>query len=185
MSGRTFASLDEHTRAIFEARARLFARPLDVAEREPFFDAVAFELGRERFALDAQYVQRISHLGPVTRLPGIPRYFAGLANVRGHLLPIVDLAALLDVEAASETPYVIQLGRREVDIGIAASAVTEIRAIARNQASRHASGEQTEIVGRVLADGCTLLDGAALLDDRRLVAAESPANRFAAKEVGS
>ncbi|MCL4780910.1 MAG: chemotaxis protein CheW [Gammaproteobacteria bacterium] len=57
---------------------------------------VAFRLGRERFVVSRDEVREVLMVPPaVTRVPGAKSWIKGLANVRGHLLPLVDLREFL------------------------------------------------------------------------------------------
>ena len=52
---------------------------------------VGFRLGRERFVVPRDEVREVLMVPPaVTRVPGAKSWVKGLANVRGHLLPLVD-----------------------------------------------------------------------------------------------
>jgi twitching motility protein PilI len=53
---------------------------------------IGFRLGREQFAVRRTEVREVLMLPPsLTRVPGAKSWIRGLANVRGHLLPVVDL----------------------------------------------------------------------------------------------
>jgi twitching motility protein PilI len=57
---------------------------------------VGFRLGGERFVVARDEVREVLMVpAPVTRVPGAKSWVRGLANVRGHLLPIVDLRDFL------------------------------------------------------------------------------------------
>lgn len=57
---------------------------------------VGFRLGDERFVVDRAEVREVLMVPPaITRVPGAKPWVRGLANVRGHLLPLVDLREFL------------------------------------------------------------------------------------------
>lgn len=164
---------------ILEERARLFARPLPADRAAATVDLVCFAIGRERFAIAASFVQRIVPVPRSTPLPGTPPHLVGIANVRRQLLPVFDLARLLGIPATDDAAELIVLGRVAFELGILASAVTELVPLA---AVPRDSAEKTRpIVQRILADGRSLIDGAALLDDPRLVV--GPTARATEEEV--
>jgi twitching motility protein PilI len=57
---------------------------------------VGFRLGNERFVVPRDEVREVLMVPPsITRVPGAKSWVRGLANVRGHLLPLVDLREFL------------------------------------------------------------------------------------------
>lgn len=52
---------------------------------------VAFRLGNEEFAIKITDVQEINRYTEVVRMPGTPAYFDGLVNLRGNIIPVVNL----------------------------------------------------------------------------------------------
>ena len=56
---------------------------------------ISFEVAGQLFGLDITAIREIRAWSPVTRMPGVPHYVAGMANLRGAILPVIDLAARL------------------------------------------------------------------------------------------
>ena len=52
---------------------------------------VSFELGGEEFAVDILSVQEINRMMPLTRVPQSPSDVEGVINLRGKIIPVVDL----------------------------------------------------------------------------------------------
>jgi purine-binding chemotaxis protein CheW len=52
---------------------------------------VTFYLNNEEYALDALAVQEIIELSPVTKVPHLPSFFKGVINLRGSIIPVVEL----------------------------------------------------------------------------------------------
>lgn len=52
---------------------------------------VTFGLNDETYAVDALSVQEIIELGAVTKVPHLPEFFRGVINLRGAIIPIIDL----------------------------------------------------------------------------------------------
>jgi purine-binding chemotaxis protein CheW len=152
---------------ILEERARLYARPIAPDRAETTIALVRFEIGNERFAIEAAFVQRIVALPRVTPLPGTPPHLAGIANVLRQLLPVFDLGRILGIPPAGDAGELVVLGRVGPEFGILAGAVTDL--VPLDTVPRGGKGDSRAIVQRVLADGRSLIDGAALLDDPRLV----------------
>lgn len=64
---------------------------------------ITFHLGDQSFGLDIMAIREIRAWTPATRLPHVPSYVAGVVNLRGTVLPVMDLAARLGWNPASPT----------------------------------------------------------------------------------
>ena len=52
---------------------------------------LTFRLGHEVFALDVAKVREVLDLTPITRIPRTPEFMRGVINLRGSVVPVVDL----------------------------------------------------------------------------------------------
>lgn len=77
-------------------------------------ELITFEVEGQVFGLDIMSIREIRAWTPTTRLPRVPHYVAGVVNLRGTVLPVVDLAARLGWRATEPSPrhaiIVTQLG---------------------------------------------------------------------------
>jgi len=58
-------------------------------------ELITFEVEGQVFGIDIMSIREIRAWTPTTRLPRVPHYVAGVVNLRGAVLPVVDLAARL------------------------------------------------------------------------------------------
>jgi purine-binding chemotaxis protein CheW len=65
---------------------------------------ITFEVGGQLFGLDIMAIREIRAWTPTTRLPRVPSYVAGVVNLRGTVLPVVDLAARLGWPRTEASP---------------------------------------------------------------------------------
>lgn len=77
-------------------------------------ELITFEVADQVFGLDIMAIREIRAWTPVTKLPRVPAHVAGVVNLRGTVLPVVDLAARLGwapTEATSRHAIIVtQLG---------------------------------------------------------------------------
>lgn len=99
---------------------------------------LTFSLAEEEYGVDILRVQEIKGWTPVTRIPKAPEYIRGVLNLRGEIVPIVDLRMRfgLDNIAYTATTVVIVLGvKRPNDtsttIGIVVDGVSDVLSVAR------------------------------------------------------
>ena len=64
---------------------------------------VSFLLGEEEFGADILMVQEIIRMQPITRVPNAPHFVEGVINLRGKVIPIVDLRKRLNVEGVKDS----------------------------------------------------------------------------------
>jgi len=67
-------------------------------------ELITFELAGQIFGIDIMSIREIRAWTPVTPLPRVPHYVAGVVNLRGTVLPVLDLAARLGWAATEATP---------------------------------------------------------------------------------
>lgn len=72
-------------------------------QREVITQLVIFQLGNELYGADISVVREVSPLQRVTRVPRTPRYIEGVTNLRGRVIPVVDLRRRLNLPVAAAT----------------------------------------------------------------------------------
>jgi twitching motility protein PilI len=91
---------------------------------------VGFRLGEEQFLAQREQVREVLMLPEsMTRVPGSKRWLLGIANLRGHLLPLVDLKLMLGSGRTTlrRTTRVISVNHREVPAGLVVDEVLGFR----------------------------------------------------------
>ncbi len=91
---------------------------------------VGFRIGDERFVADRHQVREVLMLpDSMTRVPGARRWLLGIANLRGHLLPLVDIKLLLGSGRTTlrRACRVICVNHREVPAGLVVDEVLGFR----------------------------------------------------------
>lgn len=96
---------------------------------------VSFRLANEEYGLDIMRVQEIILMGQITRMPEVPDFMCGLINLRGHVIPIVDLRRRFDLPAgdADEHTRIIVVNVSGQTIGMVVDAVHEVLRINADQ----------------------------------------------------
>ncbi len=94
----------------------------------PERELISFRIGAQEFCVDIMAVREIRGWTPATALPRAPDYVRGVINLRGAVLPIVDLAARLGFAATEADDrnviIVAQIGQQVV--GLLVDAVSDI-----------------------------------------------------------
>jgi len=75
---------------------------------------LTFRLGEEEYGLEILKVQEIIQMQAVTRVPRTPAYVGGVINLRGKVIPVIDLRKKLGLPAVENTDktciIVVQIG---------------------------------------------------------------------------
>jgi purine-binding chemotaxis protein CheW len=145
----------------------------DAATR-PRKEVLSFKLGAEEYCLDILSVQEIRGYDTVTAIANTPAFIKGVINLRGHIVPIVDLRIKFRLSEAryDATTIVIILHIRGKMIGIVVDSVSDVIAVPQaeiREAPRFGSAINTEFIsGMATVDGRMLI----LVDIERLLSSD-------------
>lgn len=138
---------------------------------------LTFTLGGEEYAIDILKVQEIRGYDTVTRIAGAPEFIKGVINLRGIIVPIVDLRIKFKAGNAEFTPFtvviILNLGARVV--GVVVDGVSDVLTLAPEQirpAPEFSSAIRTEYIVGLASVGERML---ILLDIERLMSASEMA----------
>ena len=122
-----------------------------------------FELGGETYGLDIGIVHEIIRMQLITRVPKAPFYVEGVINLRGRVIPVVDMRKRfgLDASERNKNNRIVVVAINDTTIGIIVDAVTEVLRIP-NAAVEPASSIVT-------AGDADYLQGIAKLGDRMVI----------------
>ena len=63
----------------------------DQLEKEQLMQLVGFMIGKELFGVDILMVQEIIRAAPITAVPNSPDFVEGVINLRGNIIPVIEL----------------------------------------------------------------------------------------------
>ncbi len=115
---------------------------------------VSFKIGREEFGIDILQVQEINKITSVTKIPNSPYFIEGVINLRGRVIPIIDLRMRLGLEKITHTNntriIVVNVSGRTVGFIVdAVSEVLRIPASITEEPPQIISGIDTEFIKSV------------------------------------
>jgi purine-binding chemotaxis protein CheW len=89
---------------------------------------VVFNLEEESYAIDISGVREIIQMLPITRVPGTPASVEGVVNLRGSVIPIVDLRKRfhMDPKERDKDTRIIVVSCKGQDVGVIVDAVAEV-----------------------------------------------------------
>ena len=102
-----------------------------VSSSEGYQELIAFRIGEQEFCVDIMSVREIRGWTPATPLPHAQKFVQGVINLRGSVLPIIDLSARLGLGFTTpEARHVIIVVRHgEQEAGLLVDAVCDILSV--------------------------------------------------------
>ncbi len=121
---------------------------------------VAFRLGKEEYAVDILHVQEIVRLLSITRVPRSAKHIEGVVNLRGNIVPIINLNKRFSIESAGEEEdkRIVVFQYDDLKAGIIVDEVSEVLALNNNEI------EETDKVYSSMSSD--FIKGIARVDDR-------------------
>ena len=96
---------------------------------------LTFVLGEEEFGIEIRFVTEIIGMQPVSKIPEVPDYIRGIVNLRGKIIPVIDMSLKFRREAITDTDrtciVVIETG--SFSVGLIVDNVAEVVTIDDNQ----------------------------------------------------
>ncbi len=126
-----FALLQE-----MERRSRVAVTGKGSGDQPSEWVGIGFRIGQEQFVADRDQVREVLMLPEsMTRVPGAKRWVLGIANLRGHLLPLIDLKLLLGSGRTTlrRTTRVISVNHRDIPAGLVVDEVFGFRRFGGNE----------------------------------------------------
>ena len=92
---------------------------------------VIFELGSEYFGVEIAIVQSIIKVQPITKLPHTPDFVEGVTNLRGKVLPVIDLRKRFGLapREADKNSRIIVVSIDQNEVGIIVDEVSEVMTV--------------------------------------------------------
>ena len=96
---------------------------------------LTFTLGKEEYAVDILKVQEIRGYDAVIRVPDAPEYIKGVINLRGTIVPVIDLRLKLRLENARYDAFTVMIVLNVEDrvVGIVVDSVSDVIPLSQEQ----------------------------------------------------
>ena len=130
---------------------------------EELLQLVSFNIGSEEYGVDILKVQEINRMVEITKVPQAPRYVEGVINLRGKVIPIVDLRKRfdLDIKEYDKNTRIVVVDINGTILGMVVDSVSEVLRLPSSTIE-----PPPEIVTGINAE---YIKGVAKLEDRLLI----------------
>jgi len=163
----------EQTRRILEARAKEVAKPPARPDDRERLEVLAFSLAGETYGVETCHVREVRQLKDLTAVPCTPPFVAGVINLRGRILAIVDLRRFFELPARglTELNRIIVLAGNDNELGLLADSVDGVRSVLLadlQEGLPTLTGVRERFLKGVTGQMLAMLDGGRLLADEGL-----------------
>lgn len=137
---------------------------------------LTFELANEGYGLEIRYVTEIIGIQPVTVVPGMPKHVIGVLNLRGKVIPVIDVRLRFGLEQRDydERTCIIVVSFNDYPVGLVVDKVCEVISIDSHQIEPPPLGNRSHKplirgMGKIDQQVRMLIDVENLIDDEILV----------------
>lgn len=129
---------DEINTILKQRAARLAEKKDKSVDSGHLVSVIECELHSERYGIELDYVKSVSEIKNFTRIPGVPDFIAGVVNIHGHIVCIVNLKSLFNIpqKDISDLNRIIILNYEDIELGILADRIGEIKKISMESLQR-------------------------------------------------
>jgi len=116
---------------ILRKRAQALARTPPPPASGTMLELLQFGLASERYAVECRFVQEVHPLRDLTPLPCTPAFIAGIVNVRGRVVPVIDLKKFfgLPERGLTDLHRTIVVRGHDLEVGLLADVIIGISSV--------------------------------------------------------
>ncbi|MDK2903862.1 MAG: purine-binding chemotaxis protein CheW [Clostridiales bacterium] len=119
---------------------------------------VIFSIGPENYGLDVAMVSSIERILPITRMPYAEDFVIGVINLRGDIIPVIDMHRRLGMDEIedTETSRIIIIQYEDYIVGLKVDAVSNVKYFDTDEIQpfdKISSADRNQYIDRVIYDG--------------------------------
>jgi len=119
-----------------------------------------FAIDDSQYAVDLRHIREVLPIEFITPIPGLPPVVIGMTNVRGSVVPIIDLRLLLGLRPRQLPPFAMVLRHEGYELAVLVDRAPEIITVTPDQFAPWIQGRPEESEARR-----QIIDGAIKIDD--------------------
>jgi purine-binding chemotaxis protein CheW len=147
---------------------------------------LTFLLGKEAYAIEIKFVTEIIGIQPITEVPELPVYVKGIINLRGKIIPVMDVRLRFKKKPVdyNDRTCVIVIDVLNISVGLIVDNVSEVLSISDEnivpppEMNRGSENKYIKAIGKVENDVKLILDCEKLMSDKEVEAISQKANNI-------
>ncbi len=166
---------NEQKKKILKDRAKEIAKESkNKVSEEKNIEVIKFSLAYETYGVETLYVREVFPLKELTSLPSTPAFLLGITNVRGRILPVIDIKRFFNLpeKGLTDLNKLIILHSEDFELAILADLIIDvlnINLVTLQPSLPTLTGIRADFLKGVTMDGVIVLDGEKILNDRRII----------------
>jgi purine-binding chemotaxis protein CheW len=177
LAGRHNLSAEEKKKILLERANKLSLSRIERDGDDDYLDVIEFMLDQERYAIEVKFIREVFPVKDLTYVPCTPPFVAGIINVRGQIMSVVDVKKFLDLPETELTDLsrVIILQNEDMELGLLTDEVVEERRIHMNEIHSDMptlDGMWEKYISGVTKERLALVDVNKFLADKNIVVHE-------------
>ncbi len=160
-----------------ELRAERVAIPIQDADKSGRIAVLITMINSERYAIPIDSIVSVYDDVAIVPIPGVPNFVAGIANVRGHIITVLNLGCLLGIKGDEANGGAVLVSESEAtSIGLCVESIgdaAELPISQLNTTPTNLNLDHPEYIQGIFHDGTALLNIQAVLADSRLIIDEA------------
>lgn len=161
--------------------AQVYTETIETAEDTLRGKFLTFAIGQDIYGIEIRFVTEIIGILPITSVPEVPHYIKGIINLRGKIIPVIDVRLKFRKEPIpyDDRTCIIVINIDSLDIGLIVDSVAEVLAIPEDcivpppDSKTGCSNRYIMGIGKAGQDVKLLLDCDRLLTDEETETIES------------
>ncbi|MCR5486794.1 MAG: chemotaxis protein CheW [Lachnospiraceae bacterium] len=128
------------------------AAEVEVYKEDVVTQYIVVNLGLEHFGIDIKYIDNIVRVPSITRVPNVQHYFKGVINLRGEVIPVMDLRLRLElpeIEHTGKTRIIIIKLDPSAAIGVIVDEVEEVIDLKESQMEKPSTDNSENGLGYI------------------------------------
>lgn len=134
---------------------------------------LTFAIGKEVYGIEIKYVTEIINIQKITEVPELPNYIKGIINLRGKIIPVLDVRLRFRKEAKeyNDRTCIVVVDIEDISVGLIVDSVSEVTSIIESDivpppdANTGFNNKYIKGIGKVGDEVKLLLDCSKLLSD--------------------
>ncbi len=153
--------------------AEILEEALEMEEDTQKGKFLTFSLGKEMYAIEIKFVTEIIGIQPITEVPELPAYVKGIINLRGKIIPVMDVRLRFKKKAVeyNDRTCVIVVEVKDLSVGLIVDNVSEVLSITDEDIvpppdmNRGTENKYIKAIGKVEKEVKLILDCERLMND--------------------
>jgi purine-binding chemotaxis protein CheW len=133
---------------------------------------LTFSLGNESYGIEILYVTEIVGIQPITEVPELPEYIKGIINLRGKIIPVMDVRLRFKKSSVdyNDRTCIVVIDIKDISIGMIVDTVAEVLSIPEHEIVpppdiNKGGKKYMKGIGKTGSEVILILDCEKLLDD--------------------